>query len=164
MLTDPAQNQTSERTTIARLIEDKGTAVSTVAPGQSAVEAAQMMADERIGVLVCCDDPTVVCGIISERDIVRAFAEQSDRVANLRVSDLMTQNVELCQPIDDLRSVMKRMKRGGFRHIPVVDEGRLRGLVSVTDVLNFYIRNTDLGDRQAIVDLVFESGLVYPGG
>lgn len=76
----------------------------------------------------------------------------------------MTQNVESCQPGDDLRTVMERMKRGGFRHTPVVADGRLRGLVSVTDVLNFYIRNTGLDDRQAIVNLVFESGMIYPGG
>lgn len=80
MLTDPSQNKSSELTTIARLMEDKGTAVSTIAPGQSAIEAAQVMADEHIGVLVCCDDPTVVCGVISERDIVRAFAERSDHI------------------------------------------------------------------------------------
>lgn len=56
------------------------------------------------------------------------------------------------------------MKQGKFRHVPVVDKGRLRGIISVTDVLYFYVKNIDQDDRQEIIELIFESGLVYPGG
>lgn len=153
-----------EITTIERLIQEKGTAVSTISPSETAIEAAGIMASEKIGVLVCCIDPTVVSGVISERDIVRAVAERPQEIPDLLVNDLMTAEVETCRPEDDLRSVMQRMKEGGYRHTPVVAEGRLRGLVSVTDVLNFYIRHTGLEDRQAIIDMVLDTGLVYPGG
>lgn len=150
--------------TIRELIEDKGTDVSTVSPDQQAVDAAKIMAEERIGVLVCCFDPTVVSGVISERDIVRAFAEQPDRTAELLVAELMTKDVEVCGPNDDLRAVLTTMKRGKFRHIPVVEDGRLRGLVSVTDILLYYVKNAHLDDRQTIIDMMFKTGLIYPGG
>lgn len=157
-------DQAQLTTKIKQLLESKGTDVSTIAPSQKAVEAAKIMAEERIGVLVCCIDPTVVSGVISERDIVRTFAEQPDRIAELNVVDLMTKNVEVCSPSDDLRDVMKTMRRGGFRHVPVIYEGRLRGLVSTTDILMFYIQNAHLGDRQLVIDLMFASGQFYPGG
>lgn len=151
-------------TTISKIIEDKGTAVSTISPDEMAVEAARIMAEERIGVLICCDDPTVVSGVISERDLVRAFAHQSAQIPDLTVRELMTSDVTTCHSTDDVTTAMHRMKQGKFRHIPVVDDGRLRGIVSVTDILNYYVRNIDQADRQKIIELVFSSGLVYPGG
>ncbi|PIW25900.1 MAG: hypothetical protein COW30_17910 [Rhodospirillales bacterium CG15_BIG_FIL_POST_REV_8_21_14_020_66_15] len=150
--------------TIRRLLEEKGTAVSTVSPDDLIVDAARIMAEERIGVLVCCDDPTVVSGVISERDIVRIFAEHPEGVGEMLVHDGMTRDVQTCRMDDDIAHAMEMMRAGRFRHVPVVDDGRLRGLISASDILMFYMKYANLHDRQVILAIILEAGLVYPGG
>ncbi|MEQ9169609.1 MAG: CBS domain-containing protein [Rhodospirillales bacterium] len=150
--------------TIRRLIEEKGSAVSTISPDDLVVDAARVMAEEKIGVLVCCDDPTVVSGVISERDIVRVFAEHPEGVGAMLVHDVMTKDVKTCHMDDDIALAMAMMKQGGFRHLPIVDDGRLRALISATDILMFYMKYANLNDRQTILAIILESGLVYPGG
>jgi CBS domain-containing protein len=150
--------------TVRRLIEEKGSAVSTISPDDLVVDAARVMAEERIGVLVCCDDPTIVAGVISERDIVRVFAEHPEGVGTMLVHDVMTKDVKTCHMDDDIAVAMATMNKGGFRHLPVVDDGRLRALISATDILMFYMKYANLNDRKVIVAIILESGLVYPGG
>lgn len=162
MTSDPSESGQTPKT-IRRLIEEKGSAVSTISPDDLVVDAARVMADERIGVLVCCDDPTVVAGVISERDIVRVFADHPDGVGDLLVHDVMTRDVKTCHMDDEIALAMAVMKKGGFRHLPIVDDGRLRGLISATDILMFYMKYANLNDRQTIVAIILESGLVYPG-
>tara|TARA_R110001592_G_scaffold309733_1_gene584110 strand:+ start:2932 stop:3426 length:495 start_codon:yes stop_codon:yes gene_type:complete len=150
--------------TVRRLVEEKGSAVSTISPDDLVVDAARMMAEEKIGVLVCCDDPTIVAGVISERDIVRVFAEHPEGVGAMLVHDVMTKDVRTCHMDDDIATAMAIMQKGGFRHLPVVDDGRLRALISATDILMFYMKYANLNDRQVILAIILESGLVYPGG
>jgi len=150
--------------TVRRLLEEKGTAVSTISPDDMVIEAARIMHQEHIGVLVCCDDPTVVAGVISERDIVRVFAEQPKNIGEMAVYDVMTKDVKTCHMDDNVEDAMAMMRAGGFRHLPVVDEGRLRGLISASDILMFYMKHASVHDRQAILSIILEAGLVYPGG
>ncbi|MEQ9555965.1 MAG: CBS domain-containing protein [Rhodospirillales bacterium] len=150
--------------TIRRLVEEKGSAVSTISPDDLIVDAARVMAEEKIGVLVCCDDPTVVSGVISERDIVRVFAEHPEGVGAMLVHDVMTKDVKTCHMDDDIAVAMAMMQKGGFRHLPIVDDGRLRALISATDILMFYMKYASLNDRRTIIAIILESGLVYPGG
>jgi len=150
--------------TIRRLVEEKGSAVSTISPDDLVVVAARVMAEEKIGVLVCCDDPTVVSGVISERDIVRVFAEHPEGVGIMLVHDVMTKDVKTCHMDDDIAVAMAMMQKGGFRHLPIVDDGRLRALISATDILMFYMKYASLNDRRTIIAIILESGLVYPGG
>ena len=150
--------------TVRRLLEEKGTAVCTISPDDMVVDAARIMHDEHIGVLVCCDDPTVVAGVISERDIVRVFAEKRQDITELAVYDVMTKDVKTCHMDDSVEDAMTIMRAGGFRHLPVVDDGRLRGLISASDILMFYMKHASLHDRQVILGIILEAGLVYPGG
>ena len=150
--------------TVRRLLEEKGTAVCTISPDDLVVDAARIMHDEHIGVLVCCDDPTVVAGVISERDIVRVFAEKRQDIGELAVYDVMTKDVKTCHMDDSVEDAMTIMRAGGFRHLPVVDDGRLRGLISASDILMFYMKHASVHDRQAILGIILEAGLVYPGG
>lgn len=149
--------------TVRRLLEEKGTAVSTISPDDLVVDAARIMRDEHIGVLVCCDDPTVVAGVISERDIVRVFAEHRPEMSNLVVYDVMTRNVKTCHMDDSVEDAMAIMRTGGFRHLPVVDDGRLRGLISASDILMFFMKHASVHDRQVILGIILDAGLVYPG-
>jgi CBS domain-containing protein len=102
-------------------------------------DAARVMADKRIGVLVCRDASGGVEGILSERDIVRAAAERPEDLPNLFVRDLATRNVVFCKFGDDVNSVAAQMKRHGFRHMPVCAGKMLGGVISITDIFRHYI-------------------------
>jgi CBS domain-containing protein len=97
-------------------------------------EAVNVLVAHRIGALVVVDEADQPVGIISERDIVRELA-RSDTLTNRAVSDAMTKNLITASSDDDLASVGKTMIDKRFRHVPVVDEGNLVGIISIGDVL-----------------------------
>jgi CBS domain-containing protein len=101
--------------------------------------AAELLTKHRIGALVVLDAGGHLVGILSERDIVRAMAESGSAVLRLPVAQVMTRNVSTCDIDDSISSVMDRMTKGRFRHMPVLDKGRLAGLVSIGDVLKRHI-------------------------
>ena len=98
-----------------------------------------------------------------ERDIVGVCAEHPEGVGTMLVHDVMTKDVRTCHMDDEISTAMAIMQQGGFRHLPVVDDGRLRALISATDILMFYMKYANLNDRQVILAIILESGLVYPG-
>lgn len=110
-----------------------------IAATASASDAAQAMVESRIGVLIVRDPDGPMVGIISERDIVRAVATRPSEANDLKVSDLLTENVETCRYKDGLIDVARRMRKGQFRHMPVTDEKGLVGVVSMTDIFRYYI-------------------------
>ena len=113
--------------------------VHSVTADQPLTEAAAMMREHRIGILVVNNDEGEMVGVFSERDLVRAVAVRADEIANLKVRDLLTDRVETCLYSDDLRDVVRRMGKGKFRHMPVVDNGALIGIVSITDIFRYYM-------------------------
>lgn len=119
---------------IETILATKGTNVVTVRAEQSMKEAVSELATHRIGALVVVNEADQPIGIISERDIVRELA-QSDTLTNRSVRDAMTKNPITASPDDDLASVGKTMTDNRFRHVPVVDEGKLVGIISIGDVL-----------------------------
>lgn len=149
--------------TIHRLLNDKGGAIATIAPEAPVAEAAKMMAAAHIGVLVCQQGDAIL-GVISERDIVRACDERGGDLVDLRVAEIMTADVRTCGPDLEINEAMRMMRMGGFRHLPVVEDGALIGLISATDILMFYMRHASLTDRRAVLDIILDAGLVYPGG
>ncbi|MGH7279609.1 MAG: CBS domain-containing protein [Candidatus Rokuibacteriota bacterium] len=119
---------------IAALLATKGPNVVTVAPDASVRQALALLAEHNIGALVVVDAAGAPVGILSERDIVRAAA-RDESVFGRTVSGLMTRDVVVGGPHDDLVAVGSTMTEKRIRHLPVVDRGRLVGIVSIGDVV-----------------------------
>ena len=119
---------------ISNILATKGMAVYTIRPSQTVHDAVVSMARHNIGALVAVDDEGRPVGIISERDIVRALVGAED-VLTKTVDQVMTKTVISALPQDDIQSVMQTMTDKRFRHLPVVEEGQLSGIVSIGDVI-----------------------------
>jgi CBS domain-containing protein len=117
----------------------KGNAVTTGAPGMSMAEVASCLAEQRIGAIVMVDASEAVVGIISERDVVRAVARGGATALTEPASRHMTATVVTCGPRESLNGLMEMMTQGRFRHVPVVDGGKLLGIVSIGDVVKHRI-------------------------
>jgi len=129
---------------VGEIVRTKGTEVLTTLPEASVVDVARLMSDRRVGLVVVCSEGGRVMGVISERDIVRAVAINTDTIATLAVEDLYTRDVSTCLPSDDARDIMRKMHEGRFRHMPVVEYGNLKGLVSVGDILEYLKEQSEL--------------------
>lgn len=110
-------------------------AVITVQPGTSISEAARLLAERRIGAVVVSQDGETPIGILSERDIVRELGRRGSGCLNDSVDVLMTKNIVTCSPADKADSVLEQMTAGRFRHMPVIEEGRMVGIISIGDVV-----------------------------
>jgi CBS domain-containing protein len=119
---------------ISSLLATKGSHVVTVSYIESIAKAVSLLSENNIGALVVTDELEKVVGIISERDIVRLAARESQFQLTL-VSDVMTRDVIVGVPEDDIMSVAHMMTEKRFRHIPVLDAGRLIGIISIGDIL-----------------------------
>ena len=121
--------------TVAKILAHKGRAVVTAEASHSLHEASRMLADHRIGAIVVCGPGGTVAGILSERDIVRAMATHGAKALDERVGDHMTRRVVTCVAASPINQVMEVMSSGKFRHVPVVLDGRLDGMISIGDVV-----------------------------
>jgi CBS domain-containing protein len=101
--------------------------------------AAKLLTKHRIGALVVVGVGGRLAGILSERDIVRMMAESGSAVHHLPVAQAMTRDVFTCDVNDSINSVIDRMTKGKFRHMPVLENDRLAGMVSIGDVLKWHI-------------------------
>lgn len=128
---------------VSRILQFKGNEVSTVKPETPITEVVSSLREYRIGAMVVVEPDGSICGIISERDIVRALAEHGSDLASLKTSDLMTEGVSVCETHTDLDDIMRLMTEGNFRHVPVVDNGKLTGIVSIGDVVKAKIRELE---------------------
>ncbi|MDA0240227.1 MAG: CBS domain-containing protein [Proteobacteria bacterium] len=135
-------------TPVGDIIRDKGDSMITVEESQSISTAAQVLTHHRIGLLVVMSTERKFVGLLSERDIVRAVAKSPEKISEILVGDLVTRNVTACDMRATVDDVLDTMRENGFRHIPVVDGGKIKGIISRTDVLRR--RWTDLpGDDLA---------------
>jgi CBS domain-containing protein len=109
--------------------------VVTIEPTADLAAAVKRLAERCIGALVILGADHRIVGILSERDIVRAFAERGPAALHEPVGQVMTRDVKTCSEDDTIESLMGRMTTGRFRHMPVVEQGKLVGIVSVGDVV-----------------------------
>lgn len=117
------------------ILRDKGATVQTVRPDTTITAAVDLLKTKRIGVLVVSSDGTSVDGIISERDIVNGLADHGANLLDQQVSVLMTRDVKTCSPEDTINSVMELMTGRRIRHVPVVQDGSLAGIISIGDAV-----------------------------
>ena len=129
---------------IEAILRSKGPEVETIRPDAAVTMAAQRMAALRIGCLVVTDGSTPVLGLLTERDVVRAFAHHGTNAATLSVRDIMSTGVPTCGPDDDLASIMRTMTTRRYRHVPVVKHGTLVGIVSIGDVVKQRLEDLEL--------------------
>jgi CBS domain-containing protein len=129
---------------VARILKDKGRDVTTILPAIKIKDAISVLAEKKIGAAVICDSDLRVAGIISERDIVRILAANGPAVLDEPVSKFMTKEVMTCVERDTVSWLMEEMTSRRFRHMPVVEGGRLIGIVSIGDVVK---------QRMALVEL-----------
>ncbi|ADZ70066.1 CBS domain-containing protein [Polymorphum gilvum] len=128
---------------VASILNHKGRDVVTARSSATLGEICKMLAEKGIGAIVVTDDKGHIEGIVSERDIVRMIGRSGAGILDLPVGDGMTRAVVTCREEDSINAVMARMSSGRFRHIPVVAEGKLAGLISIGDVVKHRIAQVE---------------------
>jgi len=129
---------------VAAILKLKGREVITATPDTSLLEIAQLLGTHKIGCIVIAEADGKVAGIVSERDIVREIARAGAEVLDEPVDAFMTKSVISCRESDTMDRLMGEMTAHRFRHMPVVDRGRLIGLVSIGDVVRMRIAEAEL--------------------
>jgi CBS domain-containing protein len=138
---------------VNNILSIKGREVLTIEPSRTIGEAARILSERRIGALLVCDGKQPVSGIVSERDIVRALAAHGARALDEPVSSFMTAKVVTCTGETSINDVMELMTQQKFRHIPVVEGGRLTGIVSIGDVVKLRVEEIE-AEAQAIREYI----------
>jgi CBS domain-containing protein len=120
---------------IRHILAGKGSDVVTTRPDATVTEVAKLLKAKRIGAVVVTDADEELCGIISERDLACGLADHGANLLAMRVADVMTSEISTCSPNDGIDRLMRQMTEGRFRHLPVVEDGRMIGIISIGDVV-----------------------------
>jgi CBS domain-containing protein len=139
--------------TVSIILAGKGREVVTIEPNATLTAAVALLAEKRIGALLILGADRRIVGILSERDIVRALAERGAAALDEPVSSAMTRKVSTCHERETVAAIMERMTEGKFRHVPVVDQGRLTGMVSIGDVVKHRLHEMER-DSAAMRDYI----------
>ena len=131
--------------TVQRILDNKqrGQQVFTIAPEATVMTAVEVLRDRRIGVVVVSNGDGRPHGILSERDVVRVIADDGMMVLDRPVTEVMTRNLITCSRRDTVASVMGKMSQGHMRHLPVVEDGQLCGMISMTDVVRYRLEEVE---------------------
>lgn len=139
---------------VRHILQEKGRHVIAVAEAATVCDAAKMLAEKRIGVVLVKSAHAPLIGILSERDVVRAVAADGAEALSRPVSSYMTRNVATCCETDTVEDLMEMMTRGRFRHVPVMDGDKaLCGLISIGDVVKSRIAET-LNEANSLRDYI----------
>jgi CBS domain-containing protein len=128
--------------TVRAILDTKGHQIHTVDPQTKLSEAVKLLAERRIGAVLVIDTGRIE-GILSERDIVRVLGERGAKVLEEPVSGVMTRKVVQCRSSDTVAAIMEMMTTGKFRHLPVVENDRLVGLISIGDVVKWRVQESE---------------------
>lgn len=128
---------------IRQILGAKGGKVVATGPQATIAEVVGLLKNERIGAVVVKDQDGELCGIISERDVARGLADHGAALLDMQVHQLMTAEVVTCSPADGLEKLMQTMTEGRFRHLPVVEDGELVGIISIGDVVKHRLQELE---------------------
>ena len=142
--------------TVSIILAGKGRDVLTIEPNATLADAVNLLAEKRIGALVILGADRRIVGILSERDIVRALAERGSAALGEPVSQSMTRKVSTCTENETVASIMERMTEGKFRHVPVVDQGQVVGIISIGDVVKHRLHEMER-DSAAMRDYILSA-------
>ena len=129
--------------TVSIILGGKGREVVSIEPAASLAAAARLLTEKRIGAVLILGAERRISGIISERDIVRALATRGASALDEPVSRTMTRRVETCNERETVANIMERMTVGKFRHMPVVDQGRVVGMLSIGDIVKHRVQEME---------------------
>ncbi len=132
---------------VSEILKIKGSDVVTKGPGETVLVIAQLLSAKHIGAILIRDDRGAVVGIISERDIIHAIAVKGARALEMPARDVMTREVISCVTDDIITGVMKTMTTRRVRHVPVIEDGDLKGMVSIGDIVKHRLEETELEAR-----------------
>ena len=138
---------------VSNLLATKGHEVATISQERSVSDAVQMLKERRIGALIVTGGDAPLTGILSERDVVRALAELGAAALDLKVADLMSSEVTTCDESTSVTDLMGLMTAKRIRHVPVVHEGQLVGMVSIGDVVKARFDELE-HEKQDLLDYV----------
>jgi len=138
---------------ISEVLRRKGGEVATIEPEATVRHLLTLLAERNIGAVVVSTDGTTIEGIVSERDIVRRLGEQGAGLLDQPVSSIMTATVRTCAPGDRVEDLRATMTEHRIRHVPVVRDGRLAGIVSIGDVVKSAIAELE-SEREQLVDYI----------
>jgi CBS domain-containing protein len=138
---------------ISEILRNKGAAVATIAPDAEVRELLNLLAERNIGAAVISTDGQSIDGIASERDVVRRLNERGADLLSAPVSSIMTTPVRTCTPLDIVEDLRVTMTEHRIRHLPVVRDGRLVGIVSIGDVVKSTIAGLET-EREQLVDYI----------
>ncbi len=139
--------------TVSIILAAKGREVVSVEPNATLSSVVALLAERRIGAVLILGVDRRIAGIVSERDIVRALAERGAAALDEPVSRIMTRQVSTATEGETISSIMERMTAGKFRHIPVVDQGRVVGIISIGDVVKHRLQEME-HDSAAMRDYI----------
>ena len=120
---------------IRDILAIKGEHVHTIEPNRTILDAVVLLVEHGIGALLVRDAGGAVAGIISERDVLRVCRERSSALGTIRISDVMTKDLVICVPDDDIDYAMGIVTKNRVRHLPVMDDGRVAGMISIGDLV-----------------------------
>ena len=139
--------------TVKAILSVKGSAVVTIEPTAKLAAAANLLTESKIGALVVTGADHRIVGIVSERDIVQELAAHGAASLDLPLTEVMTRKVMTCSANDTISSVMERMTQGKFRHLPVVEQERLAGIISIGDVVKHRLQEMER-EQSALRDYI----------
>lgn len=128
---------------VGGILNQKGRNVETASPEATLQDVASVLGSKKIGALIILSSSGKIAGILSERDIVRAIAEGGADALSKPVSAFMTHKVVTCRESDTVNQLMDSMTQGRFRHLPVVENGKLTGVMSIGDVVKYRIAEAE---------------------
>ena len=143
--------------TVATILKHKGARVETVRPAATVQQVCDLLSHKKIGAAVVVGAAGEVVGIVSERDLVHAISSNGQGALTRSVDEIMTRNVATCRLTDSSERLMETMTGGRFRHVPVVEGGKLIGIVSIGDIVKRRIEDADL-ERHAMRDYIAQAG------
>ncbi len=132
---------------VADILNAKGTEVIATGPTETVAATAGLLNNRRIGAVLVRDGEDNVIGVVSERDIIRGIALNGASALDMEVRDLMTSEVVTCKPTDTISEVMRVMTTHRFRHLPVMEDGALKGMISIGDVVKYRLEETEMEAR-----------------
>lgn len=132
---------------VREILQTKGAAVVTIEPDRTVHEAMKILCQHRIGALIVRESGGELAGIISERDILREGADRCEALKDTPVREVMTEDLIIGVPDDRLDYVMGIMTKNRIRHLPILDNGELAGIISIGDVVNAHLGETAFENR-----------------
>jgi CBS domain-containing protein len=126
--------------TVRAILDTKGHQVESIQPGAQVSAAVKLLGEKKIGAVLVLNVAGRIEGILSERDIVRVLSERGAAALEEPVSNVMTRKVVSCRQSDTVSGIMEMMTLGKFRHLPVVEDGKVVGLISIGDIVKWRVR------------------------